>query len=174
MRDQAKHQQQLIMNLQNKNHVMDDSLQIGEQSQYYDLDMIMSPPVDDKENEYEPDDDEERPSKSKRSHAHLQSRHMNISRVPTSLNRNPLGDHPTAPIMQDDLEDDFDFDMAGCKPYRSDWNIPGQGSKKRKLREEMDKKSISTSKTPVPLNVVKGRVHGAVHIGPRVKMNKHN
>lgn len=173
MRDQAKRQQQLIMDLQNVDHVMEDSLQIGEQSPYYDLDMI-SPPANDKENEYEPDEDEEWPSKSKRSHANLQPQHTKISRVSTSLNRNPLGDHPAAPIMQDDLEEDFGFDIAGCKPYRSDWNISGQGSKKRKLGQELDKKPTSTSKAPVPLNVIKGRVQGAVQIGPRVKMNKHN
>lgn len=140
---------------------MEDSLQIGEESQYDDLGM--SPPPDDRKNEHGLD--EGRPSRSKRTLTKISSRPS------TAVNRDPLADHPAAHIMQDDLEAD---DMAGLfnRPDSEQWGF--KNSKKRKLGQEIDHKPTSGSKPPFALHLVNGRPKGAIQVGPRQRLNKHN
>ncbi|KAF7969242.1 hypothetical protein HWV62_27886 [Athelia sp. TMB] len=131
----------------NANHI-EDSLQIGDYSQYYELDIPLA------------SDDKERQRLSK------------VTPSSTSINRNPFADHPAAPIMQDDLEPTQDMDFAFVR-YKSNWNLPQ--SKKRKLEEELgDAKTTSASKLPFPLNIEKGRLKGAAQVGQRLRLNKHN
>ncbi|KZP17592.1 hypothetical protein FIBSPDRAFT_933956 [Athelia psychrophila] len=154
LKAQAKSQERLIedLQLQKSDHIMEDSLQIGEESQYYELEM--SPPPDDQENERRFDEDG--PSRSKRPLTKISSRPSTV------VNRDPLADHPAAHIMQDDLEAD---DMAGLfrRPDSEQWGF--KDPKKRKLGQAVDHKPNSASKPPVPLHLANGRPKGAIQIG---------
>lgn len=141
--------------------MVEDSLQIGEESQYYELEM--TPPSDDQENEH--GFDEGQPSRLKRPLTKTSSHQSK------AINRDPLADHPAAHIMQDDLEAD---DMAGLfsRPESEQWGF--KNSKKRKVGQAIDHKPNSASKPPNPLNLVNGRPKVAIQIGPRQRLNKHN
>ncbi|KAF7969234.1 hypothetical protein HWV62_27870 [Athelia sp. TMB] len=164
-KDENKRLIQRIEHLENANRI-EDSLQIGDYSQYYELDIPLA--SEDKENDDAFDDEQS----SKLKCPHPQPQLSKVSRSSTSINRNPFADHPAAPIMQDDLEPNQDIDFAFVR-YKSNWNL--LQSKKRKLEEELgDAKTTPASKLPFPLNIEKGRLKGAAQVGQRLRLNKHN
>lgn len=87
-----------------------------------------------------------------------------------SLNRNPLGDCPSAPIMQADI--DLDDDLRPFATYKSDWTFSKPPAKKLKVSVE-DGKPNTQQGPPFPLRLdSKGRTKGTVQLGSKTRMGK--
>jgi hypothetical protein len=87
-----------------------------------------------------------------------------------SLNRNPLADCPSAPIMQDDI--DLDDGLRPFTTYKSDWAFSEPPLKKLKVSAEDGKPNLQ-QRPPFPLRLdSKGRTKGTVLLGSKMRMGK--
>ena len=170
----------------------EESLRVGNESQYYTIDDDGDDNNEEHENDnenafhdfpYNPTEEALTPHP----HLHLHPRSSNPSHFNTSLNRNLLANHPPARVREDDIDLDLGFETLPLPPppkgFQSDWNLPNQNPKRRKVEQNSDNTNAKLNDTKpgkftrkggsFALSLdKKGHVKGTVQLAPRTRLGK--